>query len=207
MGILFAIVLFVVVSLAYVYSSYELITVNNNLGAKRNIGRGIIHTNNDYARMCYIVSFFALLLAAGSRQARLLSLQLRVAHDVVRRLHRHHGGDDRFPGVSAHHDVQPYWQALSNAIAAHGGGDRLVHAERPVAAGEHLLSGPGGAGGELRAAVHLLLHVQQAELGDVLFVPAVAARFPQQFRRLRVLPRLHALSLLPARASRGDPSL
>lgn len=64
--------LFVIVSLAYVYSSYELILVNNNLGAKRNIGRGIIHTNNDYARMCYIVSFLALPLSAGFGQARVL---------------------------------------------------------------------------------------------------------------------------------------
>lgn len=61
MGIIFAVILFVVVSLAYVYSSYELILVHNNLGAKRNIGRGIIHTNNDYARMCYIVCSLVLL--------------------------------------------------------------------------------------------------------------------------------------------------
>ena len=122
-------------------------------------------------------------------------------------MHRHHGRNDRFPVVSVHHDVQPHRKALSDASSADGGGDRPVHVEGPFSAGEHFLPGPRGPGRKLRAAVHLLLHVQQAELGDVLFVPAVAARFPQQFRRLRVLPRLHALSLLPARASRGDPSL
>ena len=50
-----AILLFAVVSLVYMYTAYQLIKINNSLGAKRNIGRGIIHTNNDYARLCYIV--------------------------------------------------------------------------------------------------------------------------------------------------------
>lgn len=54
-GLVPAILLFAIVSLIYMYTAYELIKINNNLGAKRNIGRGIIHTNNDYARLCYIV--------------------------------------------------------------------------------------------------------------------------------------------------------
>lgn len=54
-GLVPAILLFVVVSLVYMYTAYQLIKINNSLGAKRNIGRGIIHTNNDYARLCYIV--------------------------------------------------------------------------------------------------------------------------------------------------------
>lgn len=54
-GLVPAILLFAVVSLVYMYTAYQLIKINNSLGAKRNIGRGIIHTNNDYARLCYIV--------------------------------------------------------------------------------------------------------------------------------------------------------
>ena len=53
---MWGIVLPVIVSLVYIYTSYELIKLRNSLGAKRNMGRGIIHTSNDYAKMCYIVS-------------------------------------------------------------------------------------------------------------------------------------------------------
>ena len=54
-GLVPAILLFAVVSLVYMYTAYQLIKINNSLCAKRNIGRGIIQTNNDCARLCYIV--------------------------------------------------------------------------------------------------------------------------------------------------------
>ena len=56
MGLVWGIVIPIIVSIVYVYTSYELIKIRNSLGAKRNMGRGIIHTSNDYAKMCYIVS-------------------------------------------------------------------------------------------------------------------------------------------------------
>lgn len=65
MGIVSAIVLFIVVTCAYIYSSHQLITMNNSLGPRIKVpsitsiyvqmGNKIINTNNDYARLCYIV--------------------------------------------------------------------------------------------------------------------------------------------------------
>lgn len=151
--------------------------------------------------------FLYILLAPGFGKAWLLSIQLCFAHDALRSLHRHHGRNDRFPFVSPHHDVEPNRQALYDANSAHGDRDHSVHVERPFSAGEHFLSGSGGPGGELRAAVPLLLHEQQAQLGDLVSVPAFSPRFSQQFRRFRVLPGLHALPLLAARAFLSTASL
>ena len=64
-GIIWALVLFILVSAGYILASYQLILTNDMLGEKRNVkvskqihmqmGKGIIHTNNQYAFLCYVV--------------------------------------------------------------------------------------------------------------------------------------------------------
>lgn len=52
-------------TLLYIYTSYILITVQETMKTRKNVrlrlltdwqvGQGVIRTNNDYARICYVV--------------------------------------------------------------------------------------------------------------------------------------------------------
>ena len=198
-GLVPAILLFAIVSLVYMYTANELIKINNSLGAKRNIGRGIIHTNNDYARMCYIVFFPSPPSFPGFGQAWLLFIQLHASSDLLRRLHRHHDRDDGLHGVASHPVLLVQREALHHANPAHHRGHPPLPPQRPGRAGPDLLVRSAGADRELRASLHLLLRLRLVPLAAGLPGAALLQGLSQQFRRLRLLPRHHAAPLHPAR--------
>lgn len=100
-GIVCGVILFLLVSLVYIYSSYQLITMKNTLGPARvshtipslmfQMKTNAIRTNNDYARLCYIVWHLMCINVLVVRKTGLLPFQFCAVSNSLWCLYWNHG--------------------------------------------------------------------------------------------------------------------